>query len=419
MIYKTKNYLDFLFSLNRHGIKLGLEHTYSLLKFLDNPHDKITTIHVAGTNGKGSTCAHIESVLRYSGYKVGIYTSPHLIHFNERIKVNGIAIADKEIVCFLNKALDKIKEIESTFFETTTVMAFDYFKKQNVDIAVIETGLGGRLDATNVIHPSISVITSISKDHTEILGNSLEEIAIEKSGIIKDGVPLVIYQQDDKIMDIFQNKMSSYNTSMKISKKPNNININLDGTQFTINNQDYITPLLGSHQACNAALAINVIRQFDPDMQYDNIYNGIKKVFWPGRMQKITKNIFYDVSHNENGLKKTLETLKKLYPHYNIYGLFCIKKDKDLKSLKDLLIKNFTTLFVSEDQNGLLFNSNMMKEELKNLNVNNKSVGSIKQGTLILKKLVGNNSVGLIFGSHYIAEEVFNEFEISFDNYDI
>lgn len=419
MIYKTKNYLDFLFSLNRHGIKLGLEHTYSLLKFLDNPHDKITTIHVAGTNGKGSTCAHIESVLRYSGYKVGIYTSPHLIHFNERIKVNGIAIADKEIVCFLNKALDKIKKIESTFFETTTVMAFDYFKKQNVDIAVIETGLGGRLDATNVIHPSISVITSISKDHTEILGNSLEEIAIEKSGIIKDGVPLVIYQQDDKIMDIFQNKMSSYNTSMKISKKPNNININLDGTQFTINNQDYITPLLGSHQACNAALAINVIRQFDPDMQYDNIYNGIKKVFWPGRMQKITKNIYYDVSHNENGLKKTLETLKKLYPHYNIYGLFCMKKDKDLKSLKDLLIKNFTTLFVSEDQNGLLFNSNMMKEELKNLNVNNKSVGSIKHGTLILKRLVGNNSVGLIFGSHYIAEEVFNEFEISFDNYDI
>ena len=419
MIYKTKNYLDFLFSLNRHGIKLGLEHTYSLLKFLDNPHDKITTIHVAGTNGKGSTCAHIESVLRYSGYKVGIYTSPHLIHFNERIKVNGIAIADKEIVCFLNKALDKIKKIESTFFETTTVMAFDYFKKQNVDIAVIETGLGGRLDATNVIHPSISVITSISKDHTEILGNSLEEIAIEKSGIIKDGVPLVIYQQDDKIMDIFQNKMSSYNTSMKISKKPNNININLDGTQFTINNQDYITPLLGSHQACNAALAIDVIRQFDPDMQYDNIYNGIKKVFWPGRMQKITKNIFYDVSHNENGLKKTLETLKKLYPHYNIYGLFCIKKDKDLKSLKDLLIKNFTTLFVSEDQSGLLFNSNMMKEELKNLNVKNKSVGSIKHGTLILKRLVGNNSVGLIFGSHYIAEEVFNEFEISFDNYDI
>jgi folylpolyglutamate synthase/dihydropteroate synthase len=206
---------------------------------------------------------------------------------------------------------------------------------------------------------------------------------------------------------------------MKISKRPDNININLDGTQFTINNQDYITPLLGSHQACNAALAIDVIRQFDPSMQYYNIYNGIKKVFWPGRMQKITKNIFYDVSHNENGLKKTLETLKKLYPHYNIHGLLCIKKDKNLKSLKDLLINNFTSLFVSEDQNGLLFNSNMMKEELNNFNINNKSVGSIKHGTLILKKLVGNNSVGLIFGSHYIAEEVFNEFEISFDNYDI
>ena len=419
MTSKIKDYLDFLFSLQRHGIKLGLEHTYSLLKYLDNPHEKIKTIHVAGTNGKGSTCAHIEAVLRYSGFKVGIYTSPHLIHFNERIKVNGHSITDNEIAYFLDNALDKIKEIESTFFETTTVMAFDYFNKQNIDIAVIETGLGGRLDATNVINPSISVITSISKDHTEILGENIEEIAMEKSGIIKENIPLVISQQDDKVMEIFKKKASTYNSSMKISKKPDNININVYGTQFTIQNQDYITPLIGSHQACNAALAIDVVRQFDPKIEYGAIYNGIKKVFWPGRLQKIKKNIFYDVSHNEDGLKKTLETINKLYPHFDVHGLFCIKKDKDLLSLKNLLLKNFANLFVAEDRNGLLLKSNISSKELTKNNVINKQVNSIKQGILILKKLVNDNSIGLIFGSHYIAEEVFNEFEISFDNYDI
>ena len=419
MISKIKNYLDFLFSLERHGIKLGLEHTYGLLKHLDNPHKKIKTIHVAGTNGKGSTCAHIESVLRYSGYKVGIYTSPHLIHFNERIRVNGHPISDNEIVNFLDNSIDKIKEIESTFFETTTVMAFDYFKKQNVDVAVIETGLGGRLDSTNVIQPCISVITSISKDHTKILGKTIEEIAMEKSGIIKEKVPLVISKQDDMVMEIFKKKTSTYNSSMKISKTPDNININMDGTQFTLDNQDYTTPLLGSHQASNAALAIEVIRQFDTNIGYDAIYNGIKKVFWLGRLQRIKKNIFYDVSHNEDGLQKTLETIYKLYPDFDINGLFCIKKDKDLVSLKDLLLKNFVNLFVTEDQSGLLLNSKILSEELTKFNVRNKQVNSIKQGILNLKRSIDDNSVGLIFGSHYIAEEVFNEFEISFDNYDI
>ncbi len=419
MIYKYDKHLDFLFSLHRHGIKLGLEHTYRLLKFVGNPHDKIITIHVAGTNGKGSTCAHIEKILRCGGYKVGIYTSPHLVHFNERIRVNGLPITDKEIICFLNNTTNKIKDIKSTFFETTTVMAFDYFNKKKVDVAIIETGLGGRLDATNVIRPAISVITSISKDHTEILGNTFEEIAVEKAGIIKERTPVIVYQQGEKIMDIFKEKASNCNAPIKISKRPDNININLDGVKFSINNQIFITPLLGSHQACNATLAIDVVRTFDPKLNYNIIYKGIEKVFWPGRMQKITANIFYDVSHNENGLKKTLKTLKELYPYSNIYGLFCMKREKNLISLKNQLKKNFTNLLVAEDKNRMLLDSNIIAKELTKFHIKNKLVKSIQNGVIILKKLVKNNAVGLIFGSHYIAEEVFNEFEISFDNYDI
>ena len=216
MTYKLENYLNSLFSLQRRGIKLGLEHTKNLLKFFDNPHEKFLTIHVAGTNGKGSTCAYIERILRYSGYKVGLYTSPHLFNFNERIRVDGLPISDQEIVSFLDNSFKEINKIGSTFFEVTTVMAFDYFCKKKVDIAVIETGLGGRLDATNVINPVISVITSISMDHTEILGDSIEQIAKEKSGIIKEKTPLFVYKQDSNILDVFEKNRLKINIHLTL-----------------------------------------------------------------------------------------------------------------------------------------------------------------------------------------------------------
>ena len=418
MTYKVGNYLNSLFSLQRRGIKLGLEHTKSLLSFFDNPHEKFLTIHVAGTNGKGSTCAYIERILRYSGYKVGIYTSPHLFNFNERIRVDGRPIADEEIISFLDNALKEIDKIGSTFFEVTTVMAFNYFCKKKVDIAIVETGLGGRLDATNVINPIISVITSISMDHTEILGDSIEQIADEKSGIIKEKTPLFVYRQDSNILDIFQKKAIALNTEIKISKIPKNISVNSRGTQFTFNSQEYMIPLFGSHQARNATLAIDVVSKFDPKIKYDMIYNSLKRVFWPGRMQKIGKRIFYDVSHNKKGMEKTLQTMKELYPGKDIHGLLCLKKDKELISLKSVILKNFKTLIVSEDQKGLLLKSNILAKELTRVNIKCNPVSSLKNGLVILKNLVKNNSsVGLVFGSHYIAEEVFHAFEISFDNY--
>ncbi len=418
MTYKIKNYLHSLFSLERRGIKLGLEHTKKLLTFFDNPHEKFLTIHVAGTNGKGSTCAYIERILRYSGYKVGIYTSPHLFNFNERIRVGGRSISDEEIVCFLDDAFGEIDKIGSTFFEVTTVMAFDYFRQKKVDIAVIETGLGGRLDATNVIIPVISVITSISIDHTEILGDSIEKIAMEKSGIIKEKTPLFVYQQDNKILDIFQKKAIACNAAMKVPKIPKNITVDSRGTHFTFNNQDYNIPLFGVHQARNAALAIDVVSQFDLKIKYNIIYKALKNVFWPGRMQKVSQRIFYDVSHNKMGIEKTFQTLKELYPEKDIHGLLCLKKDKDLTSLKSLILENLKTLIVSEDQKGYLFKSIALAKELAEINIKCNPVDSLKDGTLILKKLVkSNSSVGIIFGSHYIAEEVFQAFEISFDNY--
>ena len=189
MAFSIDTILEELYSLQRLGIKIGLEHTFQLLDQIGNPHKKLRLIHVAGTNGKGSTCSILTKILIDHGLKVGLYTSPHLIKFNERIQINNCQISDEYIATFFNENRTKINNIEATFFETTTAMAFNYFQDQAVDYAVIETGIGGRLDSTNVITPKVCGITSISLDHMEILGETIEKIAIEKAGMIKEKVP--------------------------------------------------------------------------------------------------------------------------------------------------------------------------------------------------------------------------------------
>jgi dihydrofolate synthase/folylpolyglutamate synthase len=188
------HYLQILFNLHNRGIKLGLENTQEFLDLLGNPQKKIKCIHVAGSNGKGSTSSFIASILTEAGYKTGLYTSPHFIRYNERIRINGQIIPDKYVIAFMEEYEKLIYDTNLTFFEVTTVLAFKYFADKEVDYAIIETGLGGRLDATNVINPLASVITSISLEHTNILGNTIEEIAKEKGGIIKPGVPLFFGQ---------------------------------------------------------------------------------------------------------------------------------------------------------------------------------------------------------------------------------
>jgi len=187
--------LEKLFKLQRLGIKVGLDHTYELLNRCGNPHNKLKTIHIAGTNGKGSTAAILQSILRTAGLKVGLYTSPHLVSFNERIRVNGIPISDDFIIEFMKMLNDDIDEIKSTFFETTTVLALYNFFIEKVDVAIIEVGLGGRLDSTNVLEPNLTIITSIDIDHQNILGETINEIAFEKAGIIKKDTPVITPNQ--------------------------------------------------------------------------------------------------------------------------------------------------------------------------------------------------------------------------------
>ena len=409
--------LKSLYRLQRHGIKLGLEHTYRLLESIGNPHDGLVFIHVAGTNGKGSTCAMIYSILRASGKKVGLYTSPHLLHFNERIRVDGSPISDQEIIMFMNKAENDIMQIESTFFETTTAMALDHFKNSEVDVAVIETGLGGSLDSTNVINPDLSVITPVSLDHKDILGEDIVKIATEKAGIIKPGVPLILAEQEKGVERLFQKKADQVNSEIQMVKNSMVLEIDFDqnGCHFSFEGDLYHLPLIGTHQAYNAAVAVKSIQRYDSTIKTAELQTGIKTVQWPGRLEKVGNFIYYDVAHNQAGISSVIKAIKILYPNRPLIGLFCLKNDKEFALIVESFQDSMNTVYVTTDKNGLLIDSYRLWESLKNAGCKSEPVDTVSAGITRMKLKINRGGIGLIFGSHYIAEEVYKEFEISFD----
>ena len=394
---------------------MGLNHTLWLLKSLKNPQDDFKTIHIAGTNGKGSTAAIINSILIANGYKVGLYTSPHLLNFNERIRVNGVTITDEEIISFMKHVDPAINEIKSTFFEVTTAMAFYHFNNNDVDIAIIETGLGGRLDSTNVVNPSLTVMTPISLDHRDILGNTIKKIAKEKAGIIKRGVPLITANQVSNVSKILEKRVKKKESVMHICPNPESVKLSSDGTSFEVNGNNYHTSLIGEHQAQNAALAIATIKLFNSNISYETIDKGLRNVYWPGRLQLVADKIYYDVAHNENGVKSVLNNLKRMFPKSKLYGLLCLKGDKEIDCIAESIKSQFEMLFVSTSKDGLLMEPEKLSKELHNLEVVNFPLDDISSSISKIKKVRKPDDVILIFGSHYIANEIFSKFEIPFD----
>lgn len=394
---------------------MGLNHTLWLLKSLKNPQDNFKTIHLAGTNGKGSTAAIINSILIANGYKVGLYTSPHLISFNERIRVNGVTITDEEIISFMKHVEPAINKIKSTFFEVTTAMAFYHFNNNDVDIAIIETGLGGRLDSTNVVNPSLTVMTPISLDHRDILGSTIEKIAKEKAGIIKRGVPLITANQVNNVSKILESRIREKESVMHTCPNPESVKLSSDGTSFEVYGNNFNTSLIGEHQAQNAALAMAAIKLFNPKISYETIGKGLKNVHWPGRLQLVSDKIYYDVAHNENGVKSVLDNLSRMFPTSKFYGLLCLKGDKEIDCIAESIKSQFEMLFVSTSKDGLLLKPEKLSKELHNLKVENFPSSDINSSISKINKVRNPNDVILIFGSHYIANEVFSEFEIPFD----
>lgn len=411
----------YLFNLHRRGIKVGLHRTEALLEKCGNPHDNIPVIHIAGTNGKGSTSAMIASILRQTGKSVGLYTSPHLVNFNERIRINGRPIRNDDIATFLARHRPSIDLLESTFFETTTAMTFSYFVQNKVDIAVIEVGLGGRLDSTNVSKSILSVLTPIHFDHMEFLGHDLDSITHEKCGIIKRNTPVVMATQlpevENIIFSVASHKKAPFiksSATVRLKK----IELKDKGTSFIYDGQQMRMPLMGGHQITNAQTAIAVIKTLDHEISKEEISNALAKLNWPGRLQKINERppVFYDVAHNAHGLKATLQTLRELFPQSDINAICAIKKSKGLGDIARLLKLHCQDIITTSPDEVGFWTANNLALEMGKYGINTTPVRSVSRALNCCFAKPDSNILWLIFGTHFIAKHVYNKFGFPFDN---
>src|SRR3954453_14574772 len=277
MLYEKA--IEFLYGLRLFGAKLGLENTRKLAALAGNPHERLRFIHVAGTNGKGSTCAMLESIYRAQGLKVGLFTSPHLVSFRERIQIDRELIPEKEIVRLVNQMQERLKnfprEAHPTFFEVVTVMAFQWFAEQKCDLVVFETGLGGRLDSTNIVTPLVSVITNIDYDHQQWLGETIEKIAAEKAGIIKPGVPVITAARAGNGLEIIEQSADRCGSSLRIVTEKDALSPLLSLVKL---------PLAGSYQRENAATALATVQVLAKEIPVleQAMITGLAQVRWPG-----------------------------------------------------------------------------------------------------------------------------------------
>ncbi len=381
--------LDYIFSFTNFELTpagdyasktFDLKRTERLLEALGNPHHLFRSVHVAGTKGKGSTAAMIESVLRAAGYYTGLYTSPHLHTFRERIRIGGALIAREDVVAGVEILMPHAAKIPGlTTFELMTALAFDSFRRHKVDIAVLEVGLGGRLDATNVVHPLVSVITSISLDHTAILGGTLAQIAREKAGILKQSIPAVTSPQDEQALEVIEQVARERNVSLvevspdlefqtgdvnfqitpleqnlngqtcTLSRQPENLDMSLFKLELALN-------LLGRHQLTNAATALAalyVLSDLGVSIPEAAIRSGLANVEWHGRFEILSRDPFLimDGAHNSNSARRLVETLDELFPRARRHFIFGASGDKDIVGMFAELLPKATSLILTQSHN--------------------------------------------------------------------
>ncbi len=413
---------DFLFNLQRISAKLGLDNILTLLEAVGNPQHKWPAIHIAGTNGKGSTAAILESILLKSGYRVGLYTSPHLIDFTERIRVNHTPISKQDVIDFTNRIRPLIKTIEPSFFEVTTAMAFWYFAKQQVDITIVETGMGGRLDSTNVVNSLISVITPIAFDHQNYLGDTIEHIAMEKAGIIKKGVPCLTNNRDPRVLALFeeacQKKDSSFikvfdNSSYKVLASGlfgSKFNLEIGGNFF----ETLYVNLPGEYQLENISLAAGTIFQLNDkiDIPDSAFREGLTSVDWKGRIDSISTNpnIIIDVSHNPCGVEKTLAFISRFFTKDQINVITFLQDDKDFQKIGDLFVKYAHKTSIIDLKLGKPLNPSKLLAHIRSQNGNANIIDSLESVKTEIYNQNEKEYLWLIIGSHYLAGEAYQCF---------
>lgn len=423
--YEAMTYIK---NTSKFGSNLGLERTEKVLELLDNPHKKLRCIHIAGTNGKGSTTAMLTEILKEAGYKVGMYTSPYLEEFEERIQINGANISKVDlsrIVTRVAEAVNKVLELgyeHPTEFEIITCAMFLYFHEVKVDYAVVEVGLGGRLDSTNVITPILSIITSISYDHMKILGDTLDKIAYEKAGIIKSGVPVIVYPQELDSLRVIK-KVAEEKCS-KIIEVPNEC-AKLNALDETGKNRitqtvlirtdkqsyDIELSLLGIHQLLNCAVSVfaaeELIKQ-GINISEQNIISALRKVKWPGRLEVINQDplVVIDGAHNIDGIKKLTESIERYFSYEKVVLILGILADKQVKEMIDTIVpKAYKVIAVTPNSERAELASELA-EEIKKINSNVQVIENYEQAYKEAFSYCNNKDLLLISGSLYMIGDM-------------
>ncbi|HLP77711.1 MAG TPA: folylpolyglutamate synthase/dihydrofolate synthase family protein [Candidatus Paceibacterota bacterium] len=363
--------IEFLYRLQWFGARLGLENPLKLARLLGNPQKGLRFIHIAGTNGKGSTCAVLESIYRAAGHRVGLFTSPHLVSFRERIQVNRRLISQQDVVRLVDAMRPVLKEFSEpdhpTFFEVVTVMALRYFAERKCDLVIWETGLGGRLDATNIVMPIASVITNVQYDHQKWLGETLADIASEKAGIIKPGTPVIAGVDGDEAFAVIQKSAAEKQSPL----------IRVD-SDIVRNCGDVLKdlPLLGDYQRKNAALALAAVEALRDRLPVtpEQIRTGVSTVSWPGRMQVHTtasgQRILLDGAHNLDGAKAFVGSLKQIFPSERAVFVMGVLQDKDWREICRIFSAITDRLILVPVQNGRTTDPAQLEIECKAANPN-------------------------------------------------
>ena len=408
-----------LYGLERFGIKLGLDVIRDLLRRIGNPEGSFPAVHVTGTNGKGSVCAFLASVFQAAGHRVGLYTSPHLVTFNERIRVDGTMISDADVARLYAEikphAAAMATESETnqpTFFETTTAMAFQYFQEKRVDLAVVEVGMGGRLDATNVVRPEACAITRIGLEHTENLGRTIERIAREKAGILKPGVPVVTVAQP--ALKVIRDRASELGCPLTVVGRDvrySRGDFDLDGQHLILEDGarvDAFIPLLGSYQPENAATAYAValaLRQ-KWNLTPEAIAEGLATAKWPGRFQVVRDNplVIVDGAHNAAAALAEAESLQELFPGQKFTFVIGVLNDKDLAGIAEALGPLAATVYASKAKTPRTFEPEEIGRAFGPFAAV-ELVPDVKEAVQRAIAAAGEDSVIVVTGSVYVAGE--------------
>lgn len=421
--------LDYLFTklpmyqrVGAAAYKADLNNTIAICKALGNPEKKLKCVHVAGTNGKGSSSHMLAAVLQQAGYKTGLYTSPHLIDFRERIKINGKMIPKTDVVKFVEDYKNTFEKIEPSFFEWTVGLAFHYFAQQQVDVVIVEVGLGGRLDSTNVINPVCCLITNIGMDHMNLLGDTLPKIAAEKAGIIKARVPVVISQTQLEVISVFNNTAKELKAPIEFADKNYKVISFSHQNEFLaielLNKKSntkhiYNLDLLGSYQIKNVMGVLNtvdILKQKGFIVEEEDIINGLKQVQkitgLQGRWQILQDKplIIADTGHNEDGIKEVLENIKR-YTYKTLHFVLGVVNDKDISNILKLLPKDATYYFCKASIPRAL-EENELSIQAKKIGLSGKTFKTVPEALASANKHAKTHDLIFVGGSTFTVADI-------------